>query len=96
MNVISGLQATTVRLILMNVAVGIVVVSIWTRVFALISMHPASVVTTQSAKDFSVTVHLVLKVMTERLAIKSNNFLAIHLEPAANIRNFVFIATNYK
>ena len=93
-HVISGLQATTVRSILMNVAAGTVVVSIWARVFALISMYPASVVMTQSAKDFNVTVYLVFKVlMTERLVIKSNNFLAIHLEPAANIRNFYFIAT---
>ena len=81
--VINGLQAPTVRLILMNVAVGTVVVRIWARAFALISMHPASVAMNQSAKDFNVTVRLVFKVlMTERLVIKSNNFLAIHLESA--------------
>ena len=64
--VISGPRASTVRLISMNVAAGTVVVSIWARVFALMSMHPASVVMTQIAKDFNVTVHLALKVFRKK------------------------------
>jgi len=71
--VISGLQAKTVRLTLMNVAVATVVMRTTTEVVVLTSMNPAPLVPV--AKDLNVSVGMASQVFEKNLGIKSVFFL---------------------
>lgn len=74
--VISGLQAKTVRLTLMNVGAATVVMNL--RGNVIISMPPASLVQTGTAKDLNVSVGMVSQVNRKLIVINSNSFLTTH------------------
>lgn len=67
-SVISGLQAKTVRLTLMNVGIPTIA---RIKVFVLTSMNPAPPV--QNAKDFNVSVVMASQVFQISIAIKSSS-----------------------
>ena len=68
-SVISGLQAKTVRLTLMNVAVETVAMRTRIRVVALTSMNPTILV--HNSKDLNASVRMASQVFEINLAIKS-------------------------
>lgn len=82
-SVISGLQAKTVRLTLMNVAVGTVAMRTTSGVVALTLMHPTKLV--QNVKDLNVSAGMASQVFKINLAINSISFLKTHQQFTENI-----------
>jgi len=83
-SVISGLQAKTVRLTLMNVAVATVAMRTIIKVVVLTSMNPAPLVAV--AKDLNVSVGMASQVLQKNLAlIKSVFFLKTCQQLTGNI-----------
>ena len=79
-SVISGLQAKTVRLTLMNVAVETVATRTRVRVVALTSMNPTALV--QNAKDLNASVGMASQVCEINLVIKGHQVSIISLKLA--------------
>jgi len=84
-SVISGLQAKTVRLTLMNVTTATVAMRTRIKVVALTSMNPAPLVPV--VKDLNVFVGMASQVFEKNLAIKSVFFLKTCQQFTGNITN---------